>query len=85
MIEKKIEKEIFNKNFCLLNYLNMIFKFYVYSRDIGEDETISGEERMKLLHLKIRFRMLKDNAPLFSQPKARKLSHDFKVRISKCL
>jgi len=61
----------------------MSFKCCVYSRVIGEDETISGEERMKLLHLKTRFRMSKDNVPLFSQPKARKLSRDFKVKVSK--
>lgn len=36
---------------------------------------------MKLLHLKTRFRMSKDNVPLFSQPKARKLSRDFKVKV----
>lgn len=57
----------------------MSFKFCVYSRVIGEDETISGKERMKLLHLKTRFRMSKDSVPLFSQPKARKLSRDLKV------
>lgn len=76
----KMKKKIFKENSCSFNYLNMNFKFYVCSRDIGEDETISGEERMKLLHLKIRFRMSKDNVPLFSQLKARKLSRDFKVR-----
>jgi len=46
---------------------------------IDKDETISGEKRMKLLHLKIRFRMSKDSAPSFPQPKARKLSLEFKV------
>lgn len=62
----------------------MNFTFYVGRRDIGEDETISGERRMKLLYLKIRLRMSKDSALSFPRATARKLSFNFKVRVSKC-
>lgn len=62
----------------------MNFTFDVGRRDIGEDETISGERRMKLLYLKIRLRMSKDSVLSFPRATARKLSSNFKVKVSKC-